>query len=85
MRQVAEHGKQREVKTMINEHWVKTGYIDNGVVLSHDGTFTVPYSEFKHCFPNPYDGIYTDSNGLKYGYIIDMADCSDVIRIVNFD
>ena len=68
-----------------NEYWIKTGYIDNGMVLTHDGKFKAPYSEFEHCFPNPYDGIYTASNGAKYGYIVDMADCSDVIRIVCFD
>ena len=68
-----------------NEYWIKTGYIDKGMVLSHDGKFKAPYSEFKQYYPNPYDGIYTASNGAKYGYIVDMADCSDVIRIVCFD
>ena len=67
------------------ENWVKTGYIDNGVVLSHDGTFKAPFNEFEHCFPNPYDGIYVDNDGLKYGYIISRADCKDSIKIVNFD
>ena len=68
-----------------NEYWIKTGYIEKGMVLTHDGKFKAPYSEFKQCYPNPYDGIYTASNGAKYGYIVDMADCSDVIRIVCFD
>ncbi len=68
-----------------NEYWIKTGFIDNGMVLTHDGKFKAPYSEFKQCYPNPYDGIYTASNGAKYGYIVDTADCSDVIRIVCFD
>ena len=68
-----------------NEYWIKSGYNDKGMVLSHDGKFKAPYSEFKQCYPNPYDGVYTANNGAKYGYIVDMADCSDVIRIVHFD
>ena len=67
------------------ENWTKTGYIDKGIVLSHDGTFKVPLNRFEHCFPNPYHGIYTDNDGLKYGYIISEADCKDSIKIVNFD
>ncbi len=67
------------------ENWIKTGYIDKGIVLSHDGTFKVPFIDFEHCFPNPYDGIYTDSDGLKYGYIINRADCKDSIEIIHFD
>lgn len=68
-----------------NENWKKTGYIDKGIVLSHDGTFKVPLNKFEHFIPNPYDGIYTDNDGLKYGYIINMADCKDSIEIVHFD
>ena len=67
------------------ENWVKTGYIDKGIVLSHDGTFKVPFTEFEHCFTNPYDGIYTDNDGLKYGYMINMADGKDSIQIVHFN
>ncbi len=68
-----------------NQYWIKTGYINDDMIVSHDGQFNAPYSEFKQCFPNPYDGVYIASNGAKYGYIIDMADCSEVIKIVHFE